>query len=579
MKERALMPAEETETKEAPQFLKEFSRKNSSEERDMLAASIRESRRKRDGWQAEHDGHMEERNGLVEEMEGLRGEIGAYENGNLVTKVKDYFAYRSAKAKLEEKLGPLGRARDRVNGSEAAKPDFGEARELLDGFYDGEKKKWADAGHTPEDIAENFTEERLSSLSVEDYALLMRRFPGEMLTHVTRQGIRDHAGSIWHTAGEGNFQRGFESMLEDGKLRSNLGIALKEHGKEEAMEKFLRLDKLGSREEALAMLTSKFEANLVTENGFADSSAVHLAAEQVMDEMYGSERRNEIFVAFPAAYAASQLRFGGKGKLTEGNGGDRNDKFIYTKDHEGMPLDAGLVFIPEDAMVDPETGSRYEIGEDGEPIEPTQRVQEIYDARFGEKKGFIQTFVQDLSHKMATLPEKERAELAAGAFEEFGINDPEARKALLDNDLLTKLADVWGKKDEQEEYGKILRTYFNEHAENRYETAKETIPSKEYWERYFQLNPEQRPSKVVYYSGGDPSRALNRWRKGNDITKGSEDPTFGFSEHEVSTDSPEANEGKERFMSLARKVIDDRFPETEQTRKRAEEERLESVIA
>ncbi|MEI7749856.1 MAG: hypothetical protein WCJ25_02530 [Candidatus Moraniibacteriota bacterium] len=122
------------------------------------------------------------------------------------------------------------------------------------------------------------------------------------------------------------------------------------------------------------------------------------------------------------------------------------------------------------------------------------------------------------------------------------------------------MADIWGAKDEHEEYVKILRKYFDDHAADRYETAKETIPSKEYWERYFQRNLEQRPSKVVYYRGGDPSRALNRWRGGNDITKKSADPTFGFSDHEVSTEAPEANEGRERFLSLARKVIDDRFP-------------------
>jgi hypothetical protein len=65
---------------------------------------------------------------------------------------------------------------------------------------------------------------------------------------------------------------------------------------------------------------------------------------------------------------------------------------------------------------------------------------------------------------------------------------------------------------------------------------------------------------VVYYSGGDPSAALNAWRKNGGIRKKSADPTFGFSNHEVSSDAPEANNGKERFLSIARKVIDDRFP-------------------
>lgn len=82
-----------------------------------------------------------------------------------------------------------------------------------------------------------------------------------------------------------------------------------------------------------------------------------------------------------------------------------------------------------------------------------------------------------------------------------------------------------------------------------------------YWDMHFQKNPNQRPSKLVYYSGGDPSRALNEWREKNGIVKQTEDKEFGFAEHHVADNSAEANFGKDRLASLARKIIDDRFPD------------------
>jgi hypothetical protein len=120
---------------------------------------------------------------------------------------------------------------------------------------------------------------------------------------------------------------------------------------------------------------------------------------------------------------------------------------------------------------------------------------------------------------------------------------------------------LWGKENESQEYEKVLADYFYQNAENPYELAEDTVSSQEYWDTYFQENPGQRPSKVVYYKGGDPSRALNEWREKNGIVKRTEDPTYGFSEHNIADNSAEANEGKDRLASFARKVIDDCFPE------------------
>jgi len=547
-----------------PQFLKEFSRENSQEDRDIVAAAIRERRRERDAWRAEQETRLEGKKTLEAEIKTLNDEVVKFSSASFLVKIKDYLTYRNIKAQLAERVGALDTAQNNVDQWESEKPEFQEAKTLLDDFYKGEKEKWAQAGHTPEDIEKNFSEENLTQLSVEDYALLMKRFPGEMLTHVTRQGIRDHASSFWHTAGVGAFANGFQRMLDDGRLRSSLGIALQEHNKEEAMAKFMKLDDLHSRENALAMYKDKFESNMATDNAFADSAAVHLASENVMDDMYGSERGNEIFITYPSAYVASQLNYGGSGTLADRGASQHNDKWVYTKDYEGMPLDAGLVFIPEDAQVDPQTGSRYKMGERGEPIIPQQRVNEILAARF-DKPGFIQTFTQQLPYRMNQVPKEEKAALIDEAFVEFGITDPDAQKALLDPSLVDRLASAWGQDGEREEYEKIFGEYFQQNADNPYELAANPISSREYWEKYFQENPDKKPSEIIYYSGGDPSRALNEWREKNDIVKRTQDTSYGFAEHNVSAGSAEANVGKDRFASLARKVIDNRFPEISST--------------
>lgn len=550
----------ESDSKKTPQFIKEFSRENSQEERDATAAAIRERRRERDNWRNRHNESLEGKENIELELENLQKQVATYGEESFMGKIKDYFAYRNAKAQIEEQLGALDNIESNINQEESEKPEFREAKTLLKNFYDGETKKWAEAGHTPEDLEKYFSQENLAKLPVEEYVLLMKRFPGEMLTHVTRQGIRDHASSIWHTAGVGAFSNGFKEMLEGGRLKSSLGIALQEHNKEDAMAKFLHLDKVESREDAINMYKSKFEQNIATGDAFADGASVHLASENVMDYMYGSERGNEIFMAFPSAHIASQMRYGGKGNLTDKMMSEHNDKWVYTKDQEGMLIDAGLVFIPEDAMIDPKTGSKYKMSEQGMPIIPKQRINEILTARF-ENKGFVQEFVQRLPYRMSKATEQERAEVAKIAFAEFKITDTEAQKALLNQNLIDELSHIWGKEDEKQKYEEILNKYFHKNAENPYELAEDAISSKEYWEKYFQENPEKRPSKIIYYSGGDPSRALNKWREENGIVKRTEDSTYGFPEHNVRADSQEANEGKDRFSSLALKVIDDRFPE------------------
>ena len=215
---------------------------------------------------------------------------------------------------------------------------------MLSDFYRQEKKKWVNSEYTTEEIAENFSEEHLASLSFDEYILLLQRFPREMVAHVTRQGIRDHTGHMFHTTGEGAYTNGFMRMVGDGRLRSPLGVYIMEAEKEKAVARYLRLDRFQTQDEAFQYLDTLTNDDRQSDSGsYVDRMAVHFATEEVADCFYGSEKGNEIFVAYPSAYIASQYYF--SGRLRDGGGGYWNDQWVWATAERGMDLNAGIVFI------------------------------------------------------------------------------------------------------------------------------------------------------------------------------------------------------------------------------------------
>src|SRR3989344_2910538 len=241
-----------------------------------------------------------------------------------------------------------------------------QSRNILDDFYSKQRKKWTNCEFTKEDIIENFSEEHLSSLSVEDYALLLQRFPSEMVTHVTRQGIRDHIGHMEHLKGRGEYADGFLKIVEDGRLRSPLGVYLIENEKERVIAEFLHLKHFKTKEDALGYLEQIVADRQGGQGSYVDRMAIHFATEEVADGYYGSEKGNEIFIAYPSAHVASQYYF--NGQLNQSGGGYWNDQWIWANEERCMDINAGLVFLPEEARVDRQTGSRYQIDENGNPV-------------------------------------------------------------------------------------------------------------------------------------------------------------------------------------------------------------------
>lgn len=575
------------EEKEAPQFIREFSKEKSQEERDQTAQAIREKR-------AEHfseEKAKEEKRVVLEQATNEREtslkerlveleKLGATIEELSTSGVKRFFNHFKLKAlQTDLATGKIGyeemkRMQDagivelqtisNMPETTVATPEaFQEAEAILNDFYEKQKKKWASSEYTKEDMEKYFSEENLASLSIDDYALLLKRFPSEMVTHVTRQGIRDHTGHMYHTANKGTYTDSFMKMVADGRLRSPLGVYLSEEEKEKAVAKFLKLDEFKSKEEALDYYRGELLNVNEASGSYKDRMAIHFATEEVADAYYGSEKGNEIFIAYPSAFIASQYYFAGQ--LNKSGGGYWNDQWVWANEERGMNLNAGLVFIPEEARVDPKTGSRYELNEDLNPVENVE-YQDTF-MRFAQSSDFL-----EFSKLVMEVPEEKRWERFHEKLEkEYGITGPRLQSAVLDYDGLFSLQVAHQNPNELVE-GNITKCkeIINKQLQNLgilYKEAKNAVNSKEFWEAYFAKNPEKKPSKVVYYKGDDPTEALLRWRKEQGIYKKITDPNIGFSERLTDPFLPDGaaktvpSEG--RFIALAEKVVDSHFSERE----------------
>ncbi len=554
--------ASKKELKDAPAFIRQFSRETDPKGRQVVAEHIRDQRRMK--------GHAKEMvKARGEQVAALNRALDEYNSGSYVVKVLDYFKMK----KVRESLKIAKQEREETSTIFRAYNSNEQNQKYIDSFYEREKRRWAETPYSKEEVSALFTEEHLASLSTEEYGLLMRRFPSEMVTHVTRQGIRDHNGMAYHFEGKSEFHDGFEKMLETGRLHAPLAVALAEAQKQDALIGLIGREVGGppqNRKQALEALDRELYR-------YPDRNAAHFAAEEVADHFYGSERGNEIFVAYPSAFIASQYRF--QNRLTAGNETMHNDVSVWDKEQKGMDLDAGLVFIPKDARVDAATGSRYHLTPDKEPkpneaiplikqwinrpefVPLAERMTEALagihesdipspDAWDSLKEHSFKTRGEKVAETMIPLREELKA---------MGITDVRLQSALLSYGAFFSFAIGLGKDDAEHAIEEAIDSLLEQEG-IRFVEAKDAISSEEYWERYFAKHPDRRPSKIIYYKGADPSLALRVWKKQNGLSLKAEDETLGFAEHQVNGEHPAAQQGKGRFESLVREAIDREFP-------------------
>jgi len=552
---------------EQPKFIRDFSKKESPEERSQLAQEIREKRTKYFEDKRSIEAKEQEKSELLKKIETLRDQVESHNDASFFSKIKDFFAIKKIQAELQSQIGKQSSLEEELSQSIAGRQDLDETKSIVANFYAGEKKKWAESPYSKEDIAQNFTEEHLSSLNLENYIALLRRFPGEMVTHVTRQGLRDHYAMREHTAGYGEFQNTFKDMANDGRLRSPLGVKLATLEKNAAIAKYLNLDNLPEKEMALQELDHEYGIK-----EYSDKSAIHVAAEEVANAYYGSENGNEIFFAYPSAYIASQHYF--HGQLGKSGNTWYNDKYLYTMDDKGLDINAGLVFIPEQAKVDPKTGSQYEMGKDGKPVVNEELFYAL--SNLLEDRNFTNWIKENNALEIIDRGTKEQKSHLREKFERQYLSYTDEMKEIIFNyNFLRQAVNnkyEFSNIDEKRQKGiyddsssrhRRSMQFFLEHdllmqTNQMFKKSENTITSKEYWEKYFAENPDKKPSKIVYYSG-DPTKAMDNFKRKNGIIKNSQEENLGFNENSVERDSPQIATGMDRFKSIAREVINNYY--------------------
>ena len=575
-----------------PKFIKDFSKEESPEERQKVAQSVRgvrqeyftETKRNEEKRLETEKLAKEKESALTEKLESinkLKSEISRLSKLGLI-KILNYFELKKLQADLvvsrkkyeelkqQKESGSIDGNNDLEQSNNEETPShFQEAKTMVDEFYSDQEKKWGDSEYKKEDIEKYFSEDNLASLSTEEYILLLKRFPSEMVTHVTRQGIRDHIGLMYHTAGDGEYANGFKSIIDDGRLRSPLGVYLVEEEKDKAVAKFLGLESAKTKDDALKNLNTMTDPVQGESGSFVDRMAIHFATEEVADAYYGSEKGNEIFITYPSAHIASQYYF--QGQLNQAAGGYWNDQWVWANEEKGISLNAGIVFIPEEASVDKITGSRYELDGENNPIKNQNYLAVVrkfvdsynFDDFAQSALGVIDKLsdVNSIEQMKSSEPLKP---LILGLEKDFDIVDPKLQYALLDyQNLLTIVNERNNEKSATEvDLNHDMDSVIEASLKNKGILFKETenkINSKEYWKLYFEKNAKSKPKHIVYYRGENPTAALNVWKEENGLNKKASDKSIGFEKNNISGGSPQAMAGLDRFKSLAEKVIENYY--------------------
>lgn len=397
----------------------------------------------------------------------------------------------------------------------------------------------------------------LSELSTDEYMRLWKRLNPFFVTHVTRQGFRDHNSMPYHSAGMRTFHNGFTEMLNNDKeLRSpyevEYGIARQEPN-EELVHKILQKELFSKdvdieyiRKTISEQLEHKDKGKNVNidvevierllremeiDNGgaladpWAAGMAIHFGQHAVLDSYYGGEQGNEIFIVYPTDVLASQCLFGGhiRENLVAAETEDdqsRNDLFVWSKD-DAIPIDAGITFLPKSVLVDRRTGSKYASKSELKNGTEALSIQkdEVKIAQFTE-------WIKNLTPDDIELFEKDRyQETLKKKLVQLGMNKDEIEKikledivGFIENRHFGKLNEIESMNpdiSDQEKTELSIRRFIDE--KGLFDMlSNDAIPAEEYWEEYFRHNPEKRPKHLVYYDG-DPTGAVKEFLQSHDI--------------------------------------------------------------
>jgi len=424
--------------------------------------------------------------------------------------------------------------------------------------------------------------EVLAELSTEEYIALWRRLNPYFLSHVTRQGFRDHNAMFYHSAGMREFHNGLINILQDQKtLRPPIAVSENLYRRDEkSIQNFLEdwVLQAEDEEEAKERLDLKLNYSLASAPKYPDQTAVHFAAQIVADEYYGGEKGNESFFIFPSDVLASQYDYafnGGQKSFTEPQTEDKwNDVFVWPSelDNPGISIDAGIVFLPKNTPVDPETGSKYasEIriidGKEERVLIEDEKLISTF-KEWAENLGDESPVIQALNkYKETDFRGAGEQKICYEAFKDEMI------KLGFSEDIAMDIVYyIFERSDLYYAYPKEGQSYFARTAIEilrsvgaNWKRAENTITAKEYWEKYFEQHPEQKPKHIVYYDGS-PTTAVQKFLIKHNIGKADtselEGKLLGFDDRHVSdmTKDSRANRGYDELVATAHKIIEEHY--------------------
>lgn len=118
------------------------------------------------------------------------------------------------KSERENLFGQSFAIEDELKALKEKQAEIPSPKQLLEAYYE----KVATQPLSNEQKRELLKPEVLSSLSTEEYIALWRRLNPYFLSHVTRQGFRDHYDMIYHSVGFEEFHNGFLDVMGDERL-------------------------------------------------------------------------------------------------------------------------------------------------------------------------------------------------------------------------------------------------------------------------------------------------------------------------------------------------------------------------
>lgn len=577
-------------------IIREFSRENLKTERDDTARKIRSRRsgyfdalNKKDSktldfYNLEHEiiTNENEFQNALDRIKELDNQIN-YFSSSFLKKLLNHQKIQKLQAELligKQSLEDLeNKIRDLKENKNIKEQELAEiycllnlsnAKIISEDFHRRELEMWRNFGYDFESIEKYFNEDKLKETSLEDYILLLQRFPSNMVTHVTRQGVRDHTGHMFHSGGADQYSTGFMDILGDGKLKSPLGVYMSQENKKQAIEKFLHLDLYDSKEKALEDLGHRVNINEMNGAGsYSDSNSIHFATEEVADRYYGSEKYNEIFFSFPSAMIASQYYY--NGNIINSSGSYWNDLWVWINEENGIDLNCGLLFIKKNARVDKITGSRYELDENKNPIINDLNIDILKSCLNMDSSEILKIIeeLEELKHKNYST--KKDYEIVYGKAKEIikkmlKIESGDLLDFLVKNPYsLYQIQEMHKIYSNHNDYEIRLNSKIMSVLKDGglyYKHSINTISSQDFWENYFKESGVKKPNKIIYYEEDDPTLALYNFRKNNHIYAMVRQYTPEIdmlNAHNIQRDDHRAMAGIDSFRELAVEVINEYF--------------------